>query len=148
MAVFLSTEPSLHGGPGAGSCAKREATWGKAFAARPGWPEPPDLAANCRLGRDGRLSRRSRLNRPCRPSRQFAAKFGAAGQTGPASLAANRWPRAPLPLCHGSEKHTKIMEYFPEAGFDVLPAIPGHWATSHYAFPPICSTIQDPRNIP
>ena len=29
------------------------------------------------------------------------------------------------------EKHTNITEYFPETGFDVLPAAPGRRATSH-----------------
>ena len=31
----------------------------------------------------------------------------------------------------GPEKHTNIKEYFPEAGFDVLPAVPGRGATFH-----------------
>ncbi len=33
--------------------------------------------------------------------------------------------------CQGSEKHTSKKEYFPETGFDVLPAGPGRRATSH-----------------
>ncbi len=31
----------------------------------------------------------------------------------------------------GPEKDTNIKEYFPKTGFDVLPAVPGHRATSH-----------------
>ncbi len=31
----------------------------------------------------------------------------------------------------GPEKHTKIKEYFPETGFDVLPAVPDRRAASH-----------------
>ncbi len=34
-------------------------------------------------------------------------------------------------VTQGPEKQTDINEYFPETGFDVLPAVPGHGATSH-----------------
>ncbi len=35
------------------------------------------------------------------------------------------------PVTQGPEKHTNIKEYFPEMGFDLLPAVPGRRATSH-----------------
>ena len=38
-------------------------------------------------------------------------------------------PRVSI-ILQGPEKHTNIKEYFPEKGFDVLPAVPGHRATS------------------
>ena len=38
-------------------------------------------------------------------------------------------PRVSI-ILQGPEKHTNVKEYFPEKGFDVLPAVPGHRATS------------------
>ncbi len=57
----------------------------------------PDLSANRRLGRNGRLHR---LNRPCRPIRRFAAKSGGGRQPGPAGLAANGLAASPA-SCEG-----------------------------------------------
>ena len=58
------------------------------------------------------------------------------GEGGAKNKIKNHFKHSQVPISldyitQSPEKHTNTKEYFPETGFDVLPAVPGRRATSH-----------------